>query len=380
MKNKKILIIASSATLEYPTTHNIWYVMQHLFLETYILLKQNGEWVITKTTNRQNMPVIKFRFKTSFNPMMEFLAIWSIIKLRRDVDVVLLIGCPFSTLLSIVAKLLNKKLIIFLGGSRLDVLRTYIKNHNFPIFKLVQLVLLDIGFNFFTLFFCDKIIIQSYRLYDDPIVSMFKYKTRQAYNLPSNLFYTIFDSKIDVSKRDLIVGFIGLSRVVKGIHLFLRSIPLVHAKRPDIKFLIISDYSKCEPLSMFEEISQTSKWKNVEIIPYIANDLLPNYYNKMKLLVIPSFTEGLPHVAIEAMACRTPILCTNVGDLHLFVKHEYSGLLLPDNNPENISKYILMYIDETEKLTQITNNAYNTIRSKLTCDQMISNWRSVMVE
>jgi D-inositol-3-phosphate glycosyltransferase len=61
----------------------------------------------------------------------------------------------------------------------------------------------------------------------------------------------------------------------------------------------------------------------------IGHDLLPLYYSAADVCVIPSHYEPFGLVAIEAMACGTPVVASNVGGLKFTVLPEETGLLVP---------------------------------------------------
>ena len=52
--------------------------------------------------------------------------------------------------------------------------------------------------------------------------------------------------------------------------------------------------------------------------------------------------EGLPLVALEAMACGLPVIATNVGGISEILMEDY-GKLVPPNQPELLAKAILEF-------------------------------------
>ncbi|HEY9824734.1 MAG TPA: glycosyltransferase, partial [Stenomitos sp.] len=66
------------------------------------------------------------------------------------------------------------------------------------------------------------------------------------------------------------------------------------------------------------------------------NDRLPWYYSAADVCVIPSHYEPFGLVAIEAMACGTPVVASNVGGLKFTVVPEETGLLVL---PQDVSGF-----------------------------------------
>ncbi|NJP10968.1 MAG: glycosyltransferase family 1 protein [Leptolyngbyaceae cyanobacterium RU_5_1] len=64
----------------------------------------------------------------------------------------------------------------------------------------------------------------------------------------------------------------------------------------------------------------------------VGHDLLPLYYTAADVCVIPSHYEPFGLVAIEAMACGTPVVASDVGGLKFTVVPEETGLLVPVQN------------------------------------------------
>ena len=62
------------------------------------------------------------------------------------------------------------------------------------------------------------------------------------------------------------------------------------------------------------------------------------------ILAIPSLEEGLPTVAMEALACGVPIVATAVGGTPEVVQHGQTGLLVPATNPASLADALLSLI------------------------------------
>ena len=65
----------------------------------------------------------------------------------------------------------------------------------------------------------------------------------------------------------------------------------------------------------------------------IPHDLLPRYYRAADAVLIPSRSESFGLVAIEASACGTPVVATDVGGLRVAVRDGVTGVLVPSFEP-----------------------------------------------
>lgn len=72
----------------------------------------------------------------------------------------------------------------------------------------------------------------------------------------------------------------------------------------------------------------------------VGHEQLPFYYNAADVCVVPSYYEPFGLVAIEAMACGTPVVASAVGGLRFTVIPEETGLLVPPADPNALAAAI----------------------------------------
>ena len=81
-----------------------------------------------------------------------------------------------------------------------------------------------------------------------------------------------------------------------------------------------------------KSIIQLSKTLNitdrVQLLGPIEHHKLPALITHARALVLPSYNEGVPNVILEAMACGTPVLATNVGGIPEVVDENFCGKLI----------------------------------------------------
>ena len=72
-------------------------------------------------------------------------------------------------------------------------------------------------------------------------------------------------------------------------------------------------------------------------VPY---EQMPAVYAIFDALILPSHTEGLPRVLLEAAATELPVVATNVGGVGEVVSDDETGLLCPPRQPEQLAARI----------------------------------------
>lgn len=156
--------------------------------------------------------------------------------------------------------------------------------------------------------------------------------------------------------RDNIIGYIGRLSEEKGVLNFVAAIQLLFEKNmnSNVKILIGGN----GPLlpSIERMLMGSCIKKNVTIVGWISHDELPSYLNMLKLLVVPSYTEGLPNIVIEAMSCGTPVLATPVGGVPDLIEDGITGFILEDNFPETILDGIQHALD-SPSICEVSENA-----------------------
>lgn len=176
--------------------------------------------------------------------------------------------------------------------------------------------------------------------------------------------------------RPFAIGFVGRLSPEKGILNLLDAMKLLAREFPDLILDIVGDGSLMEEL---KRIALTHPLgKRLRVLGWIGQQELPSEYNEIRLLVLPSFTEGLPKVMLEAMACGTPVLATRVGGVPDVVEGGVNGFLLDENSPKSLADamraILSMQIDELER---IAGQARMTIEKSFGFSQAVERYATI---
>jgi len=158
---------------------------------------------------------------------------------------------------------------------------------------------------------------------------------------------------IGLKPEDRMVLFVGRIEPLKGVDTLIRAmscIRSVDAARP-VHLAIIGGEPAASPREMSAEMARLQKLCDdlcmggmVVFLGKRGQDTLPYYYSAAEVLVMPSLYESFGMVALEAMACGTPVIASQVGGLAYLVRDGETGYTIPDNDPEALCEKLTLLL------------------------------------
>lgn len=94
----------------------------------------------------------------------------------------------------------------------------------------------------------------------------------------------------------------------------------------------------------------------------IPQEKMAEEYSSADIFVEGSWQAGWNNPVAEAMACKVPVVCTDIGGVKDFAFHEKIALLVPPKNPEAMASAILRLIRDEKQRETLRKNAYQHIR------------------
>jgi D-inositol-3-phosphate glycosyltransferase len=154
--------------------------------------------------------------------------------------------------------------------------------------------------------------------------------------------------RIGVRDDEELVLYVGRIEPLKGIDRLLAAVGRLQKTRP-VKLLIVGGDDR--PLPEFQRLKELREELGVEdsvvFVGRVAQEDLRYYYSAADVFVLPSHHESFGMVALEALACETPVVATRVGGLESVVRDGETGCLLPDNEPHSLAEAIKELLSRT---------------------------------
>lgn len=170
-----------------------------------------------------------------------------------------------------------------------------------------------------------------------------------------DLLENIYD-EFEIQPGTPLIGVVGRLHPVKGHDYFLQAASLVAATHPTVKF-IIAGAGPLEnelkqlviSLGLADKVIFTGFYPDVQRILAILD-----------VFCLPSISEGMGLVLLEAMYFAKPVVATHVGGIPELVKHGDNGLLVPPADPILLAAAINRLLDDKVFAARLASNGQQT--------------------
>lgn len=169
--------------------------------------------------------------------------------------------------------------------------------------------------------------------------------------------------------NDILILFIGHLETFKGIFELLYSFHRIKLDHKNIKLMVVGEGHEEEKVRNI-----VSKYKLDNFVIFagkVSPETIQNYYQMADIFTLPSYTEGLPLVVIEAMACGLPVVVSTVGGIPELVKDDVNGFLVPPKDKASLTKKLKKLVDDIDLREKFGRKALETVDDEFNIDKKV---------
>jgi glycosyltransferase involved in cell wall biosynthesis len=352
--------------------NNLKEILNHVTKDLYVLTA-NAEG-FEYSSNNKKIKTDEIIFKKDDNKIIQLIRYLhlqmkissKLIKSAKKTDCYIFFMEGVGILPMLFARLKRKKIIWMIPSSILLKTKKRKGRLTYLLFSFTQKI---------SAILANRIIVYSPNLINEWELNDFKDKIRIAHEHFLNFEEYKINKKFEERKN--LIGHIGRLSEEKGTMNFVKSIPGVLKNENKTHFLIGGDGELKKDVKEFLIHKQVNG--KAKLVGWIPKNKLPEHLNKLKLIVLSSYTEGLPNIMLEAMACGTPVLATSVGGIPDFITDNETGFLLKDNSPAEIKKSIIRAINHTN-LKKISENARKAVKNEFKLETAVKKFKDILNE
>lgn len=173
---------------------------------------------------------------------------------------------------------------------------------------------------------------------------------------------------IEIPQDHSMILFVGRIEPLKGIETLIKAISIMYEsgflKECPHHLSIIGGNTDDTQENLSSEMRRlmnlSKEYKIEDLIIFLgkrSQDSLPYYYSAAEVVVMPSHYESFGMVALEAMACGTPVIASQVGGLAYLVKDGETGLVVPNDDPQALADSLMKVLCRKGIRSELSRNA-----------------------
>ncbi|GAF96359.1 unnamed protein product, partial [marine sediment metagenome] len=136
-----------------------------------------------------------------------------------------------------------------------------------------------------------------------------------------------------------ILLFVGRIDPLKGIEQLLEAV--ARLKDKGVRLVVIGGDADSREVDWLQEMKEKLGLdKQITFQGLVKHDELPRFYHAADVTVMPSYYESFGLVGLESLACGTPVVATDVGDMRRIIRQGETGYVVANNNPEELAERI----------------------------------------
>ncbi len=216
----------------------------------------------------------------------------------------------------------------------------------------------------------------------------------------ASVFNQLSDDSPEIKSAKKLL-FVGRISPEKGVHVLLDAMEYVIEEHPDVQLdivgapgnaayeyiVLVSDDENVKNLDVFydnwmrkgdyiTDIKEKMSAKvaaHVNFVGAVSHEEIGSYYQQSDILINPSLSEAFGMSLVEAMACRKPVVATNVGGMTEIVEEGETGFLVEPNNPKMLATAINRLLDSAEIRSQMGATGQQKAMQTYTWEHIVHN-------
>lgn len=201
------------------------------------------------------------------------------------------------------------------------------------------------------------------------------FAARQIVQIPNGVDTKQFQPRFTSDNRNAII-FIGRLDQMKGVHILLEACKKLKDEGLQPPVSIVGDGPEKETLKSFAMRSGmggliTFHGEMADVKPVLQT---------AAVLVLPSLSEGLSNVLLEAMACGLPVIATRVGGNMDLIRDGENGILVDAENAGQLADAIKKVLQDKNFAQKLGNKARKTVVEKFSMETIAENYISLYEE
>lgn len=186
--------------------------------------------------------------------------------------------------------------------------------------------------------------------------------------IPNGIYARSNQPTREIPQKPYKLLFVGRISDQKGLDYLIHSLGRL-AGRDDWQLTLVGDGPKCSKIEQL--IAHYHLQDRVEITGWLEHEIVQGFYQTHDIFVLPSITEGMPLVMLEAMCFAMPLIGTDVNGIQDLIEPSKNGWLVPPLRIDTLTHAIEEALEtHPEALWKIGQASQHRVLSDFTWDKL----------
>jgi glycosyltransferase involved in cell wall biosynthesis len=182
------------------------------------------------------------------------------------------------------------------------------------------------------------------------------------------------------SNNDIVIGYLGRLVEEKGLDTLLDALARIP---PSLSWQLVVVGSGPNERSFDDKARRFGLTPKIERVGYVSHDSAPKYLASFDILVVPSETqsswkEQFGRVIIEALACGTPVIGSDSGEIPNLIKDTEGGLIFAERNPEALANCLRTLMHNPEKRRTLAERGRRVVHRDYTLSTLANQFATAI--
>lgn len=179
--------------------------------------------------------------------------------------------------------------------------------------------------------------------------------------------------ELNIGSKVPVLGVVARLEEIKGHKYFIDAVKEVIKQFPALQCVLVGDGSLRQSLE--NKVKKLGLHANFHFLGF--RDDVYSLLNIFDIFVLPSISEGLPNVILEAMACSKPVVATSVGGIPEAVVDGVTGFLVPARSPKSMAQAIIKLLENNRTLIAMGQRGRHHVEQGFSLQKQISQFQNL---
>ncbi|MGD9505027.1 MAG: glycosyltransferase family 4 protein [Syntrophobacteraceae bacterium] len=173
----------------------------------------------------------------------------------------------------------------------------------------------------------------------------------------------------------------GLVARAKGVHHLIRAFARITDDFPDVRLVVVGKWDSPEYEGALKRMATAAGLAGrIAFTGRLPQEEVPAWMAGARAFVLPSYSEGMPRVLLEAMAAGAPVIASNVGGVPELIEDGETGFLVPPGDEALLAERMRWVLEHAEEAAEMAERARTFVMERYSVESYVRGYDGVFRE